>query len=114
MFTGPVKDAYNCQYYHANKSYFAEKGKMWRKAKRQRLDGIKLAHGCVNPACQHSGVWLPCQLEFHHIDPATKRGQVANVCTRSDEIAKCCVLCGNCHALATAGLLDTSSFPRCA
>ena len=46
----------------------------------------------------------PEALDFHHIDPNEKEGQIARMITSSygldkvkDEIKKCIVLCANCH-----------------
>lgn len=59
-------------------------------------------HPCVK--CGENGV--PC-LQFHHLDPSKKSFNVADCKDRSWrlvqlEIAKCEVLCANCHAKETA------------
>lgn len=54
---------------------------------------------------------IPC-LEFHHIDPETKvfnvsmawRKKGTNAILR--ELAKCIVVCANCHKLIHAGWLE--------
>jgi hypothetical protein len=48
-------------------------------------------------------------LQFHHLDPQLKRFGVAEGLTRSianfrEEIAKCVLLCSNCHAEVEAGV----------
>ena len=49
-------------------------------------------------------------LEFHHLDPATKRFSVSTkgvsraFDTVRDEAAKCVLLCANCHAEVEAGI----------
>jgi transposase-like protein len=49
-------------------------------------------------------------LEFHHLDPSTKRFGIAGAgCTRSidssrREAAKCVLLCANCHAEVEVGM----------
>lgn len=52
-------------------------------------------------------------LHFHHIDPTTKSFAISMACakTRSwktvrDEVEKCVLLCGNCHAEVHAGLVQ--------
>jgi hypothetical protein len=54
-------------------------------------------------ACELCGENHPACLEFHHIDPKTKEFELGNAKTRltmkaiKAEIAKCRVLCANCH-----------------
>jgi hypothetical protein len=56
-------------------------------------------------------------LEFHHIDPTTKRfslsqkGMSRALDTVRAEAAKCVLLCANCHAEVEAGM---SILPRAA
>jgi hypothetical protein len=51
-------------------------------------------------------------LQFHHVDPAQKRfhlaaGGVARSLERlREEVAKCVLLCSNCHAEVEAGVTD--------
>ena len=53
----------------------------------------------------------PCCLEFHHTDPSEKENTVSNMvrCSSWDtlmlEVAKCVVLCSNCHKKVHAGVL---------
>lgn len=60
----------------------------------------------------------PRALEFHHLDPATKKFQLSHQgLTRSiremrAEAAKCVLLCANCHALVEAGVKKVSSVDR--
>lgn len=55
-------------------------------------------------ACQRCGETDPVVLEFHHRDRSEKSGEVSRMIAShrpwqdvSDEIAKCDVLCANCH-----------------
>lgn len=54
----------------------------------------------------------PIVLDFHHIDPKTKlfgitrRHIKRNAYRLAAEIAKCVVLCKNCHAKVHAGILS--------
>ena len=55
-----------------------------------------------------------CCLQFHHRDPATKQTKVNVLATRSrvrvlEEIAKCVVLCANCHCKVHAGAISLES-----
>lgn len=58
-----------------------------------------------NLACTQCGENHPATLQFHHLDPQTKDFNLATVVTEGysikrikNEIAKCIVLCANCHA----------------
>lgn len=64
----------------------------------QRVWDYKLAHPC------RCGESRPQCLEFHHLDPATKSDEVMHFARYSHswskiqaEIAKCEVVCANCH-----------------
>lgn len=67
-----------------------------------RMRAIKAASGCAD-----CGFKNPLALDFHHIDARNKRFSLG--CTREwvgygwltilDEIAKCIVLCANCHRI---------------
>jgi len=53
--------------------------------------------------CMHCGEKHPACLSFHHRDPSTKDGDVTYLCKYGmkrvlAEIAKCDILCHNCHA----------------
>ena len=79
---------------------------------RALVDGIKVATGCES--CGFTD--YACALQFDHIDPATKyRTKSGNIVHPADmikggryslttilaEIAKCRILCANCHAIYT-------------
>lgn len=60
---------------------------------------LKVSRGCADCGERH-----PACLQFHHIDPLTKVASIrALVATKAptpqllEEIAKCVVLCRNCH-----------------
>jgi hypothetical protein len=54
-------------------------------------------------------------LQFHHVDPSQKRFAIASVGTALSleraraEVAKCILLCANCHAEVEGGLIETAS-----
>lgn len=50
----------------------------------------------------------PCSIDFHHLDPSQKDSKFRNLRSWSwerikKEIAKCILLCGNCHTAYHAG-----------
>jgi len=55
--------------------------------------------------CNRCGFSHPAALQFHHTDPSTKEASVSAVAKSwslkrlQEEIAKCEVLCANCHAI---------------
>jgi hypothetical protein len=56
--------------------------------------------------CVDCGQDHPATLEFHHLDPALKDVEVSRLIEEStslrrlkDEMAKCVVLCANCHRI---------------
>lgn len=73
----------------------------------KRVRGRKkkwLAEFRATLACMHCGEAHPACLDFHHKDSSQKRDAVANMFrqnlsleTIQAEIAKCEVLCANCH-----------------
>ncbi len=67
---------------------------------------VDYAGGCCI-VCQYDG--YIGALEFHHVNPATKSFEVNSRCKRSwdaiiEEIAKCVLLCSNCHKEVHAGV----------
>jgi hypothetical protein len=69
---------------------------------------VALQYGCQNPGCKWEGEFVSSQLDFHHLDPATKAKPVSKMESSSykqivAEINKCVVLCKNCHVLVHAG-----------
>ena len=60
-------------------------------------------------ACVHCGESDPIVLSFDHIDPKTKKTEICNLVNGcyswkviEEELAKCQVLCFNCHVRKTA------------
>jgi 5-methylcytosine-specific restriction endonuclease McrA len=75
------------------------RNKYWR---RKVMDRFKVRKGCAS--CGYNS--HPYALEFDHIDPATKRMKISDMYCYSwkrvkVELAKCQVLCGNCHNIKT-------------
>ncbi len=74
----------------------------WRMKRRQRVADIKLASGCVDCGYNEHA----CALDFDHIDASTKLFTIGpNVGAAwakvEAEIAKCEVVCANCHRVRT-------------
>lgn len=69
------------------------------------------------PRCQVCGESEPCCLCFHHLDPSQKETLVSKCWDGRDvvalhlELAKCAVLCHNCHSKVHAGVLTTKLQP---
>jgi hypothetical protein len=67
--------------------------------RREQLDAMKLERGCDK--CKYDR--NSAALHYHHRDPTTKSFPVSSNITRKwsrilEEIVKCDLLCGNCHA----------------
>lgn len=68
------------------------------------LENIKLQRGCENPTCSWTGSFHPWQLDFHHTNPQNKKKSVSCLVSKTAmeaEIAKCVLLCANCHRFVT-------------
>lgn len=66
-----------------------------------------------NAECIICGETAPFVLEFHHVDPATKTGNVSRMVKDGyswdvvlAEIKKCVVVCGNDHRKIHAGWIE--------
>jgi hypothetical protein len=99
---------YHANYYDKSKDRFLGKQKERNQQRRELIGNIALKYGCQNPACLWDGPFEPCQLDFHHLDPKTKNGEVGSMTSSSidaiiEEVNKCVVLCRNCHAAAHWG-----------
>ena len=91
--------AYNKIYYADNRDYFIVKAKNQKKRKREWFERIK-----ADMKCQQCGTNHPATLDFHHHED-NKLFTVSEGLDRYsekkmlDEIAKCEVLCANCHRI---------------
>lgn len=95
---------YQKSWYSKNKERIKIQQAAYRKENKPRLTqwfaGIKSTLVCIRCGESH-----PACLQFHHRDPSTKRfaiSQAIRLCVNREdileEIRKCDVLCGNCHA----------------
>jgi hypothetical protein len=64
-------------------------------------------------SCKICNESATCCLDFHHRDPSQKEFVLSDMANRGQsikviekEIAKCIVLCSNCHRKLHAGLID--------
>jgi 5-methylcytosine-specific restriction endonuclease McrA len=87
----------------------------WAKKRRQAHRAAVIA--AKSGSCAHCGESDICCLDFHHVDPATKKFNVGSISptngnymhTPKDieaEVAKCILLCRNCHAKLHAGVIE--------
>ena len=71
------------------------------------LDDYRRTHPC--PRCGESE---PAALDFHHVDPSVKSGPIMVIAKNGtmqklrEELAKCIILCANCHRKFHAGLFS--------
>lgn len=79
----------------------ARKRKVWR-AQARMLDRLR-----DRPCADCSGRFAACAMDFDHRDPRSKRSAVTRMIGRAgtarilDEVAKCDIVCANCHRLRT-------------
>lgn len=78
----------------------SQKYKVFRRAKLHELKN--------KPCMDCSGVFPPCVMQFDHRDPNTKVRSVATMIQSTwswdkvlEEVAKCDLVCANCHAIRT-------------
>lgn len=90
------------------------------KARKAELQKIRKAEIKVwykewktSQSCKVCGEDEEACLDFHHLDPSTKEDAVANLIGKAHsiekikkEIAKCVVLCANCHRKLHAGVIS--------
>lgn len=87
---------------HRNYKMYCENARQKRKAKRMALGEYKVQQGCMD--CGYAA--HPDALQFDHVR-GEKLFNVAQGAHRSQklleaEIAKCDIVCANCHAVRTA------------
>jgi hypothetical protein len=87
------------EHYLRNKKYFKERTRLRRKQQRAWFQELKSKLVCSN--CPEPDSIC---LDFHHLDPKDKSDTVSKLAAELrnkeiilKEIAKCIVLCSNCH-----------------
>lgn len=104
--------------YKSNSITYKQRVEDRRKENKQLIIKIQLYYGCQNPDCKWDVELKPCQLEFHHLVPATKKKAVSTMMnysrkTIANEINKCVLLCRNCHALVHSDFLQLNPNLMC-
>lgn len=97
-------------YYQENKQHHkattSQNRKVYRKKISTYLNAIKACGCCLCPEKTF------CCLEFHHLDPSKKEYDIGRLAWDGSaeklkaELAKCCVICSNCHRKLHAGMVD--------
>lgn len=118
--TKEEKSTYNRRWYLANRESELKKSVAYAKANRDKIRTInanlaardrEYINKLKNKPCMDCGVKYPSfVMEFDHRDPSTKYAEVGNLASshwsikRIDlEIAKCDLVCANCHRIRTHG-----------
>ena len=99
---------YHRQHYLANKEKYLINAKEYKQEVKERFNKIK-----QELSCEICGESCLCCLDFHHKDPTQKElnlAQAVNIGWSIErikkEIAKCTVLCANCHRKVHAGVVQ--------
>lgn len=86
-------------HYEANKDKFLQR--QWTKRNRVSRQLVLTKQG---KACEHCGEDHPACLDFHHVDPKLKTVHIYQMRREgwseervAAELAKCIILCSNCH-----------------
>lgn len=94
-----------------------------RRKEIRRETRIKVFHYLAETGCSGCGIRDPRVLEFDHLDPSKKKHSIANLVTTGykwesptlqRELAKCRVICSNCHRVHTVEQQDYYSDPEVA
>lgn len=108
------KDGFNsscklCQKQQSKNQYFRTSGKRNKHIvqRRRRLKDEFNQHMLdLGIKCEKCGFDHPAALDFHHLDPTQKKNTISTLkwagvsqSTLDAEIAKCIVLCSNCHRI---------------
>jgi hypothetical protein len=83
--------------------YLANKERAAAKNAAYRVEIRRLSNEAKSQPCERCGGSFPIYvMEFHHRDPSEKKCEIANAPTPNlarKELAKCDVLCANCHRI---------------
>lgn len=87
---------YRDEHYRLHKEYYKEKAAAYKRKKTKELEEFKSTLKCE--ICGENRPWC---LDFHHINPEEKEGEIAKLIESprrlQEELKKCIVLCANCH-----------------
>lgn len=87
-------------HYEANKERYLEANRRKKLRVKEKLDKLK-----STPCLDCGLMWSSYVMEFHHRDPEQKVAKVSQLCKDAgwdrvlEEIAKCDLLCSNCHRI---------------
>ena len=102
----PSQRPFNVSYYARNRAREIERVRVRQDATVKFLRELRRV-----PCADCGGTFEPYQMDFDHRDPAQKSFQVTDGCAMLmnrerllAEIAKCDVICANCHAIRSARL----------
>lgn len=102
------------KHYRENKQYYKDKSRKLNKELTQLVRDIKKV------PCMDCGIEYPYYvMDFDHRDPSTKIDNVGSLIQNNskrkllEEIAKCDVVCSNCHRERTYGSSGCSSVVEC-
>jgi hypothetical protein len=102
----PCRSAYKREHYLANKRRYVDQARARKAQLRRERTRYLLEYFGTHP-CADCGERDPLVLEFDHLDAATKSFAIGQGLTYRgwqsilDEIAKCEVVCANCHRRRT-------------
>ena len=106
MWTKRDQRAYNVAYYARNRATEIERVRVRQAATLEFLRHLRRV-----PCRDCGGLFKPHQMDFDHRDPAAKsfgltwpRALLASRANLLVEVAKCDVVCANCHSVRTYGL----------
>lgn len=97
---------YAQNYYLRNKKKVHAASRAALKRKRDVMMDLVSTYKATHPCIDCGQYYNSCVMDFDHRDPSTKTGVVAWLLTRTpariwDEIAKCDLVCANCHRVRT-------------
>lgn len=86
----------------AYREYQREYQRMYQREKRAWLQTLKEGKPCISCGTEYH----PAAMQWHHRDPSKKTSEVSRLASYSkarilEEIAKCDLMCANCHAVET-------------
>ena len=105
------RKSYDRDYCLRNKKRWAENKAAWNDKRKQWLRDLKIGRSCAD--C--GGVFPPEAMQWDHLPGTVKLGEISNQLRNwkpkliYEELAKCELVCANCHAVRTAMRLRNSS-----
>jgi len=91
---------YSAKHYANNKAAVTARTRSDTQTKHAKWRAFKAGFACTKCGFSH-----PAVIDFHHIDPSTKKDSVFNLIANKRyaaayrEVEKCIALCANCHRI---------------